>query len=149
MTDDICGSTDTATGEPCQRPAGWGTDSEIGPCKDHATAKAGRPSKFSEERKERILSAARQGTTKKGCARAGGIDESTLYDWFKKYPEFSKSFKEARAKGEQRLLQDEDVSPEFLLERSYGYTQSQEIEHSGDGLTIKSAFVRDESDTND
>jgi hypothetical protein len=62
-----------------------------------------------------------------------------------KYPDFSKTFKRARAEGEQRLIQDENVDPEFVLERSYGYTKSQEIEHSGDGLTIKSAFVSDES----
>ena len=144
MTNDICGSTDTSSGEPCKRPAGWGTESEIGPCKDHEVAKGGRPSKFNEDRKERILQAARNGTTKAGCARAGGINESTLYDWLNKYPDFSKSFKRARAEGEQQLIQDEDVDPEFVLERSYGYTKSQEIEHSGDGLTIKSAFVSNE-----
>lgn len=34
--DDICGSTDTASGEPCQRTAGWGRDEDSGPCIDHS-----------------------------------------------------------------------------------------------------------------
>lgn len=33
--DDICGSTDTHSGEPCQRDAGWGRDADSGPCVDH------------------------------------------------------------------------------------------------------------------
>jgi len=35
MTEDICGATAKSTGEPCQRPAGWGTDSSEGRCKFH------------------------------------------------------------------------------------------------------------------
>jgi len=31
----ICGVTTKQTGEPCERVAGWGTDSESGPCKYH------------------------------------------------------------------------------------------------------------------
>ncbi|MFC6973638.1 hypothetical protein ACFQL1_01500 [Halomicroarcula sp. GCM10025709] len=42
MTDDeICGSTDTDSGEPCQRSAGWGRDSDTGPCIDHADEDGG------------------------------------------------------------------------------------------------------------
>ena len=32
---DICGATANSTGEPCRRPAGWGTDNDSGPCKFH------------------------------------------------------------------------------------------------------------------
>ena len=35
---DICGATAKSTGEPCQRPAGWGTDSSDGRCKFHGGA---------------------------------------------------------------------------------------------------------------
>jgi len=36
MTDEnICGATAKSTGEPCQRPAGWGTGSSEGRCKFH------------------------------------------------------------------------------------------------------------------
>lgn len=34
--DDICGSTDTVSGEPCQRTPGWGRDTDDGPCIDHS-----------------------------------------------------------------------------------------------------------------
>lgn len=32
---EICGATAKSTGEPCQRPSGWGADSEAGRCKFH------------------------------------------------------------------------------------------------------------------
>ena len=36
MTDkDICGATAKSTGEPCKRPAGWGTPNDSGRCKFH------------------------------------------------------------------------------------------------------------------
>jgi len=35
MTENICGATAKSTGEPCQRPSGWGTDSDSGRCKYH------------------------------------------------------------------------------------------------------------------
>jgi hypothetical protein len=31
----ICGATSKQTGKPCQRPAGWGTDFNVGHCKLH------------------------------------------------------------------------------------------------------------------
>lgn len=133
MTDpDICGSTDTNSGEPCQRPAGWGTDSDIGPCKQHPSR--GRPSKFTPDRREAILKAARNGTTIEGCARAAGISHTCLYDWLDNYPEFSEAFNRARAEGEQRLVEDvTEEDPKFLLERSFDYTKKQEVEHTGEG----------------
>lgn len=33
--EDICGSTETSTGDPCQRGAGWGTRYESGHCTTH------------------------------------------------------------------------------------------------------------------
>lgn len=41
MTDEICGSTDTGSGDPCQRDAGWGRDADDGPCIDHADEEGG------------------------------------------------------------------------------------------------------------
>lgn len=43
MSDDICGAEAKSTGEPCQRPAGWGTDSSSGRCKFHGGASTGAP----------------------------------------------------------------------------------------------------------
>lgn len=39
--DDICGSTDTSSGDPCERDAGWGIPgAENGPCSTHRVAGA-------------------------------------------------------------------------------------------------------------
>ena len=35
MTENICGATAKSTGDPCQRPAGWGTENDEGRCKFH------------------------------------------------------------------------------------------------------------------
>ena len=129
MTDDPtrCGSTDTDSGEPCQRPAGWGTESEIGPCRDHPAV--GRPSKFNEERRDAILEAARRGTTVEGCARAAGIHHSTLYDWLDEFSDFSEAFNRARAEGEQRLVEEVAIEdPKFILERSFDYVKTERRE---------------------
>jgi len=40
---DICGATAKSTGEPCQRPAGWGTDNDSGRCKFHGGAGGSTP----------------------------------------------------------------------------------------------------------
>lgn len=122
MSDDEQCGAETQAGEPCKLPAGS--------CPHHET-ESGWPRKL-REREEDILEAARRGTTKEGCARVAGVSEQTLYNWLNTYIEFFESFTRARAKGEQVLLEHEDTSPEFLLERSYDYTKTQEIEHSGD-----------------
>ena len=130
MADDICGSTDTTTGKPCQNDAGS--------CPHHGN-KGGAPSKFNEERRERILEAARAGTTVEGCARAAGIHYRTLRRWLDRgedetgtaYAEFDEQFSTARSEAERDLVEAvSNEDPKFILERSYDYTKSQEIEHS-------------------
>jgi len=154
MTDDTCGYEDTTTGEPCQLPAG-----ENGRCHIPShnpgsgnTNPQGRPSKFATHHED-ILDAAREGLTIEGCARSAGVDKQTLYNWLDddektvdlgdETVRFFDAFKRARARGERRLLrqalEDPDVdsrTARFILERSFGYTKSQEIEHNGDGITI-------------
>lgn len=122
MSDDEQCGAETQSGEPCK----LSSDS----CPHHETEN-GWPRKL-REREEDILEAARRGTKKENCAHVAGVHESTLYEWLNAYPEFSEAFTRARAQGEQVLLEHEDTSPEFILERSYDYTKTQEIEHSGD-----------------
>lgn len=43
MVDDICGAQAKSTGEPCQRPAGWGTPNSEGRCKFHGGSSSGAP----------------------------------------------------------------------------------------------------------
>lgn len=126
-------------------------------------SRGGRPSKF-EKAKEHILDAARNGTTKEGCARAGGVTYETLRTWLEEKDEFSAKFRRERAKAEQDLVEDaRDDDPKWVLERSYGYvkTERREIEgehehdHSGEvDLSLSSdekdlldATLDDEPDT--
>ena len=137
MTDEICGA-ETVNGGKCQNPAGENGFCWIpshNPDSDEENPH-GRPSKLGD-RKDEILQGAREGMTIEGCARLAGVHKSTLYDWLEKYEDFSDAFKRARARGELKHLQSvNDRGSQFILERSFGYTKSQEIEHSGDGLTI-------------
>lgn len=142
MTDDnedICG-VETATGDPCQRPAGWGTDSDIGPCKTHdpsLTTETGRPSKF-DDVVENLLDAADSPKNMRQVANAAGIHEDTLYRWLNEREEFSESFKRARARAADRLIQRAlDPSDEidrgfarFLLERSFQFIKTERHEHA-------------------
>jgi len=148
--DDICGA-ECADGSQCQHPAGGC------PVASHSDPDAennqGRPSKFETVRDD-VVEAAREGLTIEGCARAAGVHKSTLYDWLDTYDEFSDAFMRARANGERRLLKQALTDPDvdsrtarFILERSFGYTKSQEIEHSGDvdlGLSSEEAEAIDE-----
>ena len=54
--DDICGAEAKSTGEPCQRPAGWGTDSSSGRCKFHGGASTGAPEKNQNAQKHGLHS---------------------------------------------------------------------------------------------
>lgn len=127
--EEICGAP-TQEGNKCQNPGRescpW--HNEQG---ERTEKSPGRKSKFDDVKKD-LLQAAKNGTTKEGCARAAGIDKSTLYTWLDERPEFSDEFRRARAKGEEKLVKKVlDRKPEFILERSYGYTKKQEIEHGG------------------
>lgn len=129
MTDDICGEP-TSTGSPCQRDPGWGRDVDQGACVDHAD---GRPSKL-DSAWDDAMEAAEAGLTKAGIARYCGIDESTLHRWLDKYDDFRKSLRRKRAQAEVRYVTDPDDTrhAQFLLERSFGYTKSEEVELSGE-----------------
>lgn len=145
MSNDICGA-ETTSGEPCQNPAG-----EDGSCwiPSHNDPDAenpdGRPSKFTDERREDALQAAREGKSKAGCARAAGVAKSTLADWVDTREEFRNAFRRARAEGESELIRggltDEDVDSsmaKFLLASSFDYQKTEKIDadvtHDGDLL---------------
>lgn len=135
MTDD----TDTCIatkndGDPCTYTAKY----DDGKCGIHTDEKdnIGRPSEVDKHTDE-LLEGARQGMTMQGLSRLAGVDESNLYRYLDRNPEFRKSLRRARAQGELNHIQNvSDRGSQFLLERSYGYTKSQEIEHSGDGLDL-------------
>jgi len=153
MTDDTCGY-EKADGTPCELPA----SRDDGRCHHHTDiegerANGGRPSLL-DEYEDDIYVGARQGMTLEGCARLAGIDESTLHRWIKKYEDFRKSLRRARAQGELKRLQSvNDAGSRFVLERSFGYvkTEKRELEDVTDGsdgfgttIVLDSEYVDDE-----
>lgn len=74
--DDICGSTDTTTGEPCQN------DADSCPWHDvEEQPDTGRPSKLSYERQEKIASAIEAGKSLNSAARMAGVTPTTVFNW--------------------------------------------------------------------
>lgn len=91
------------------------------------------------ERREDILDAAREGRSIAGCARAGGVAESTLHRWLNdpEKSDFSERFTRARAEGERTLIErvkEQQGGARFLLAASFGYqkTSRHEVEASAD-----------------
>lgn len=83
-TDEYCGSEETATGDPCQRPAGWGTDRTTGYCRTHEAGgeePGGRDPKLTQERQERIAQAIESGSSISEASRKNGIHRETFRRW--------------------------------------------------------------------
>jgi transposase-like protein len=119
MTDDnICGYEDTTTGQPCQRPAGWGTDRDHGYCSDHADDVDGPPahrrSKLTAQRQESIAQMIENGHSIKAACRCNGISHQTFYEWLERgdeqdegiFSDFSDRIARARGAGEQQLVDE-------------------------------------------
>ena len=156
--EETCGSTDTTDGTPCKRTAGWGTDRDHGPCKEHVDD---RPvlRKFTATRRERIIGAAMSGAFKKHIAQAAEIDRDTLDRWLDmgkeddandldtELAEFYTAWQRARGAGAVQTLQS--CSAEFIAERTYGYTKTEkrELEHTGEGGGPLMILETDGSDT--
>lgn len=135
---DTCGA-ETATGGSCNLPASQSDDRCHIHTADDSVAAVGRPSKFSEDRREAAIESARQGKSKAGCARAAGVSKSTLEDWLDKHGKFRNAFARARGEGESVLVEgglyDDEVNTrmaKFLLSTSFDYTERQELEHTGE-----------------
>ena len=147
MTDDVCGHpTEGGDGPPCELPA----SKSDGRCHHHTEtderANGGREWTIDESDHEEILTAAREGFSKAGCARAVGVDEKTLRRYVDAHDDFRRDFMRARHKGERTLLKgplvEREGEPEsidgqharFLLSTSFDYqkTEKKELEHSGE-----------------
>lgn len=149
---DICGHpTRDGDGPPCQNPPG-----ENGRCYipahngEDKPAPQGRRWSLDESDHDDILKAARLGTSKAGCARAAGVDEKVLRRYLDAHDAFRREFAQARAKGEQRLLDgalfhDENSDrhmngqhARFILSTSFDYIKTERTELTGeDGGAIE------------
>lgn len=94
MTDgdsDICGSTDTTSGEPCKFSPGascpWHNE-------DKETPDNGRPTKLSYERQEKIATAIEKGKSLNSASRMAGVDPATVYNWIDRGESEKKAGKE-------------------------------------------------------
>lgn len=67
-------------------------------------ATQGRPTKYRKAMCKKVKDLLAQGYSTRCVAGLMKINENTLYDWKKKYPDFSKSIDEGRALGEQWYL---------------------------------------------
>ena len=146
--DDICGA-DTVGDEPCQNPATEGDSCWLAEHGGDADA-SGRPSKFTDERAQDAVEAAREGLSKAGCGRAAGVADGTIQNWLDENPtftdkdgterEFFRAFMRARRVGEFNLVQgglyDEDTDSsmaKFLLASSFDYKKTEQREVTGEG----------------
>jgi len=142
MSDDVCGHpTEGGDGPPCQNPAG-----ENGRCwiPSHTDPDAenpqGRDFAIKEADHETILSAARDGFSKAGCARAAGVGEASLQRYLDAHDDFRSAFMRARHDGERTLLKGPLVEREderesidgqharFLLSTSFDYQKTEKRE---------------------
>jgi len=147
MTDDICGA-ECADDTPCEHPAG--SCPVASHSDDDAENGQGRPSKFTDDRAQDAIEAAREGLSKAGCERAAGVGDGTLTNWLEADPTFTdvdgeerqflRAFRRARRVGESSLVEgglyDDDVDSsmaKFLLASSFDYKKTEQREVTGDG----------------
>ena len=117
-----------SNGSPCKRPAGWGTDRDHGPCRDHPPDEngddgnnggeeefsLGRDTKLTKNRQERIAGMIENGHSITAACRTNGISTSTFYNWIEWgeegcdpiFSEFLDRIARARGAGESGLVND-------------------------------------------
>jgi len=113
---------------------------------------AGETHKLDEYRDD-LIEAAHIPQTKEGIARDAGITYRALQNYLSESPEFASAFRRARGRAEDalimasmgdrgplnRLIEDSDAEMDiddkmvqWLLARSFDYTETQEVENTGD-----------------
>jgi hypothetical protein len=158
MTDDICGA-ECVDGSECQHPA------DSCPVPSHSDADAdnpqGRDFVLGPEDHDALLTAARDGFSKAGCARAAGVQKQNLERYLnaEKNADFRDAFMRARHEGERKLVTGPLRGPEdpdepewdgqharFLLASSFGYTKTEKRELENTGEDALSEIVIDFTD---
>ena len=118
----------------------------------------GRSFSITTDDHDELLAAAREGKSKRGCARSAGVDKDSLDRYLDHNEDFCDSFRRARAVGESRLitggLHDKNVDSsmaKFLLSTSFGYvkTEKQEVEVDGTHSIESESTVELDDETKD
>jgi transposase len=63
-----------------------------------------RPTKYTRDRKKRLLDALRDGNTRRAACMAAGIDQDTLANWAQRFSDFSEELTRAEAEAEVALV---------------------------------------------
>jgi len=146
-TNSICGA-ECVNGSECQRPAGWGTESDIGPCKTHdGTVNDNNPAhrerQLDAELTDAIYAAVGSGLKVGHVAAAAGVSADTLRRWTccidnlanpvptESACDFCEGYAHAHAEGAREVL--DDCRPEFRASASFGYNETQEVSGEGGG----------------
>lgn len=103
-----CGSTDTSSGEPCERGPNCPYHQQEDP------PETGRPTKLTHERQERIAGLLEGGHSIAAACRTTGISRETYHDWVRRgeeqeegiFADFADRVGRARGVGERRIIED-------------------------------------------
>lgn len=107
--DDICGSTETRSGDPCQNTPSC----EDGRCHLH-TKTDERDVLLTKQRQENVASMLEQGQSVAAACRCNSIGTSTFYEWLERgdrqeegiYADFADRVARARGVGESGLVDE-------------------------------------------
>lgn len=115
-----------------------------------------RPSKFSQDTADRILSALRAGNTRTASALYVGVDYSTLKRWSDRNAEFRAALDRAEAEAEVRYVavlakaanEGDTGAAKWWLERrrSEDWRERKELQHTGKDGESLSALSDDDLD---
>src|SRR5262245_24370722 len=64
----------------------------------------GRPTKYTDALADAICADIARGNTFRVAALVNGIDETTFYDWRKRFPQFSQQVDQAEARAEREVV---------------------------------------------
>lgn len=106
-----------------------------------------RPTKYNEDRHNRIVEALRGGNTRRAAAWAGGIDQDTFLQWLRRFPNFADDVKAAEADAELAMVErvrtaanDQWQAAAWWLERKMKRDWSNRQEITGeDGAPVRIA----------
>lgn len=104
-----------------------------------------RPTKYNEDRHDRIIDALRKGNTRRASAWAGGIDIDTFLQWIRRFPNFADAVKAAEADAELAMVErvrtaanDQWQAAAWWLERKMKRDWSNRQEITGeDGAPVR------------